>query len=125
MAVMDSLQSEVRVKLAWNQGKLFFMIAGVVAVAVVLVAIAMVLYNNSGAAQLDLSGPGFSGVQNKVKNERNVASFPADGAFDAKAFEDFQKSYDERAANVKAINGFDAEAVNNDAFNITEPHSGL
>lgn len=119
MPLMDEPRTESHVRSLWVHGKLYIMIAGAVVMAVILVSIAMGLYNNSGASQFDLSGPGFKNVQSKVKNERNVASFPADGPLDQQAFNDFEKAFDQRIDNVKGINGYDPAAVSSDAFNLT------
>lgn len=109
---------EQRPKTARN--KLYVLIAGVLAITFVLVGVAMGVYNSSGAAQLDLSGPGFKDVQKDVQEEKDTTSYPANGPFDKAAFNDFKKMYDERVNAVKAINGYDPAAVNNDSFNLAQ-----
>lgn len=107
------------------KNRLTLLITGVIAVTFVLVSVAMTIYNSSGAAQLDLSGPGFKDVQKGVQEEKDVAAYPSSGAFDKAAFDEFTKLYDERVNAIKAVNGFDPAAVNNDSFNLvtTTPNS--
>lgn len=107
------------------KNRLTLLITGVIAVTFVLVSVAMTIYNSSGAAQLDLSGPGFKDVQKGVQEEKDVTAYPGSGAFDKAAFDEFTKLYDERVNAIKATNGFDPAAVNNDSFNLvtTTPNS--
>lgn len=96
--------------------KLYALIGGVIAVAVVLVTIAMAVYNSSGAAQLDLSGPGYVSVRKDLTDESRSTSFTATGELDSAAFDEFESLLKKRKQSIQAINGFDPAAVNNDAF---------
>ena len=100
------------------RNKLYMLIAGVIGISLLLVSVAMGIYNSSGAAQLDLSGPGFKDVQKGVQEEKDTTSYPSDGAFDQEAFDSFREMYDERVDAINAINGYDPAAVNNDSFNL-------
>lgn len=102
------------------RNKLYLLIGGVIVIALLLVTIAMSVYNSSGAAQLDLSGPGFKDVQKSVQEEKDTTSYPANGQFDKASFDSFKKMYDERVHAINAINGYDPAAVNNDSFNLVE-----
>ena len=102
-----------------QSSKLYLMICGVIAISLLLVSVAMAVYNSSGAAQLDLSGPGFKDVQKKVQEEKDTSSYQDSGSLDKAAFDDFRKMYDERMKAVTAINGFDPAAASSDSFNLT------
>ena len=117
MAVAEMAKAAVRPLRGRN--KLYLLIFGVVAIALLLVGIAMGVYNSSGAAQLDLSGPGFKDVQKGVQEDKDVTSYPASGSLDKASFDSFKKMYDERLRAVNAINGYDPAAVSNDTFNLT------
>jgi hypothetical protein len=99
--------------------KLAVLISLVIGVSLILVSVALGIYNSSGAAQLDLSRPGFSSIQKDVKDERNINSYPSNGTFDKKAFDDFKALFSQRTQAVQGINGFDPSAVANDAFRLT------
>lgn len=103
------------------RNKLYLLIGGVIMISILLVGIAMSVYNSSGAAQLDLSGPGFKDVQKGVQEEKDTASYPASGQFNKASFDSFKKMYDERIHAINAINGYDPAAVNNDSFNLVQP----
>lgn len=60
----------------------------------------MALYASSGAAQLDLSRPGYQSVQGKIEQTDNFKSFPATGNVDKKTIEQFQKLYEEQVRQV-------------------------
>lgn len=102
-----------------QSSKLYLMIFGVIAISLLLVSVSMAVYNSSGAAQLDLSGPGFKDVQKKVQEENDSTSYQDSGSLDKTAFDDFRKMYDERMKAVTAINGFDPAAASSDSFNLT------
>lgn len=106
-------------KASWQRNKFTALIAGVVVVSLTLVAIAINIYNSDGAAQLDMSRPGYSSVRSKViKEDEDRVAYPSTGAFDQKSFDDFEKRYKKYADAVHAINGFDPSAVDNDSINL-------
>lgn len=103
----------------WYEGNRFvIMLGGVMAVSLLLVSIAMGLYNTGEAAQLDLSGPRYVDVRDKVVQDSSMTSFPANGVFTQQAFDDFFKAYDENQQAIQQVNGYDPAAVNNDSFNL-------
>lgn len=103
----------------WYRNKFVLLIAGSIGISLVLVTVAVSVYNSNGAAQLDLSRPGFSSVRDKIiKEDKDRAAYPSSGTFDQKAFDDFDLMYQKYSDAVKAINGYDSAAVNNDAINI-------
>lgn len=114
------MQGDVTPIVRLHKNKLYLLICGVIAISLLLVGIAMGVYNSSGAAQLDLSGPGFKDVQRGVQEEKDSVSYPANGEFDKASFDSFKKMYDERVHAINAINGYDPAAVNNDAFNLVQ-----
>lgn len=118
MSPVDDVHSDSALRGWFERNRFTALLAGVIMVSGFLVSIAMSLYNSSGAAQLDLSGPRYADVRDKVVQDETMAAFPASGAFDKKAFEDFMKAYDERAKAIGQVNGYDPAAVNNDAFNL-------
>jgi len=116
-AVVDTW-SDTTLRARFNRNRFIVLLAGVIMISGFLVSIALSLYNSSGAAQLDLSGPRYVDVRDKVVQDKAMATFPASGAFDKQAFDDFLKAYDERAKAIGQVNGYDPAAVNNDAFNL-------
>ena len=118
MNLIDDLRHDATLRNRFERNRFLVMLGGVVLISLVLVSIAMSLYNSSGAAQLDLSGPRYVDVRDKVVDDKSSATFSANGPFDQKTFDDFYKAYDEHATAIGQINGYDPSAVNNDSFNL-------
>lgn len=109
------------IKKSWYQAKLVLFVGGSICVAICLVLISMALYASSGAAQLDLSRPGYQSVQGKIEQTDNFKSFPATGNVDKKTIEQFQKLYEEQVRQVTAVDAFNAEVLGDQALGIDAP----
>lgn len=116
MSILDDLRHDAALQSKLQHSRLYLLLAGVMATSLILVSVAMSVYNSSGAAQIDMSRPGFSSVQNKVKEESNTQTFPASGEFSQQTFKDFYKMYDERVNALESINAYNPEATQNDAY---------
>lgn len=118
MSVIDDLKNDAELLSKWQHSKLYVLLVGVIFVSLILVTVAMNIYNSSGASQIDMSRPGFSSVQKAVKDDNNTTSFPASGQFDQQSFKDFYKMYDERVKALQSINAYNPAAVQDDAYNL-------
>lgn len=118
MSMLDELRQDARLREGWSHNRIYALIVGVVGIALILVSVAMSIYNSSGASQIDMSRPGFSSVQKEVKEDKNTENFPASGQFDEKAFKDFYKLYDERLKAIESINAYDPAATSSDAYTL-------
>ena len=118
MTAMDELRKDSKVRQGWQHSRLYALLVGVIAISLVLVTVAMSIYNSSGANQIDMSRPGFSSVQNKVKEDNLTQAFASSGQFDEKSFKDFYKMYDERISALRSINAYDPAATKNDAYTL-------
>lgn len=105
----------------WYRTQLVVFICGSVAIAVVLVLVSMALYASSGAAQLDLSRPGYQSVQSKVEQTDNFKSFPATGDVDQKTLDQFKKLFDEQVKQVTAVDAFNVNVLNEQSLGIDAP----
>jgi len=93
-----------------------------VSVASLIVAISMALYNGSGAAQLDLSRPGYVSVRSQVrKNDINFKTFSPSGHINKDVINDFQKTFDKEAKTIKAVDAFGGDPLNTDALGLEVP----
>lgn len=72
----------------------------------------MVIYTQSGAAQLDLSRPGYKSVSNQVQVEDSTSTFSASGPVDKETFEEFLKLYDEQSEKAKSVDAFNGDPLN-------------
>lgn len=112
-------------KTAWYKARLPLFIAGSIGIALLLVLVSMALYLSSGAAQLDLSRPGYQSVQNQVEKTETFKGFPATGSIDEKALDQFQKLFDEQAKQVTTVDAFNPEVLSDQALGIDAPAAGM
>lgn len=90
-----------------------------------MVTVAMDLYNTSGAAQLDLSQPRYKDIQRQVTKEEVSTSYPANGPFDATAYNSFRQLYAERAKKVTGVNSFDPTVLSEDTLQLLVPPQSI
>ncbi|HET6746776.1 MAG TPA: hypothetical protein VFH06_01570 [Candidatus Saccharimonadales bacterium] len=105
----------------WEQHKFLLMIGCAVVIALFFVGVALALYASSGAAQLDLSRPGYQSVREQAVRSDNLDSFPASGQLDQQAIDQFRKLYDERAKQATSIDSFGGNVMSDDALSIGSP----
>lgn len=106
----------------WDQHRYLLLIAISIGIAVFLVSISMALYNSSGAAQLDLSRPGYSAVTSQaVKNDSDFANYPNTGTLDKAAIDEFRALYDKQAAQAKAVDAFSGDPLDPAALELNQP----
>lgn len=115
---MDSnnLKHEAAAELSrWQQHRFFTLIFLVIAISMVLVVISMNLYNSSGAAQVDLSLPGYKSIQKRASQDHSETTFSASGTLDADAFAAFDKAYDR---HIKRLEGdtYDARPLSEESL---------
>lgn len=115
---IDELRSEATAMTHWERHRFFVLIAGVILVALFLVSTALSIYNNSGAAQLDLSRPGYQDIRDQAKRDTTSTAFPATGTLDASAFDNFERMYSERAAKVTSVDSFDGNALSEESLQL-------
>lgn len=96
-------------------------ISGSVIIAFLLVLVSMALYNSSGAAQLDLSRPGYQSVQNQVDSKDKFESFPATGAVTDNVLDQFIKLFDRQVKPVSNTDAFSPAALEDQALSIDAP----
>jgi len=108
-------------RVPWFRNKLLHLVLGSVLVAFMLVFASMALYESSGAAQLDLSRPGFKSVQGQVNQNDSFESFSADGTVDQKVISDFQKLYDKQTSRVDSSDVFSSVSLSDAALQIDAP----
>lgn len=104
-----------------QQYRFIGMMVGVILIAMFLVGVAMALYNNSGAAQLDLSRPGYQSVRDQVVSTDDFTSFPASGAIDQQALDQFRSLYEEQSKQATNVDAFGGDVMSDKALSIDAP----
>jgi hypothetical protein len=88
-------------------------------VALVIVAISMAMYNGSGAAQLDLSRPGYKSVRSQAgKDDADFQTFPASGSMSKDVISNFEATYDKQAEKIKTVDAFKGDPLSAEALGI-------
>jgi len=105
----------------WAGHRFGLMVAITVAISLFLVAIALALYASSGAAQLDLSRPGYVSVREKASRSDTLDSFPATGVLDKNALEQFRKLYDQRVQQIGSNESFGGDVMSDASLSIDAP----
>jgi len=103
----------------WYRRELTIFIAGSLIIAFLLVLVSMALYNSSGAAQLDLSRPGYQSVQSEVEPD-TFEGFPSDGPVTRGTLEQFKQLYDTQTKPVTDKNVFSPSALDGKALGIDD-----
>lgn len=96
-------------------------ISGSVSIAFLLVLVGLALYNSSGAAQLDLSRPGYKSVQGQVDRTDTFESFPATGPVTSAVLDQFQNLFDRQVRPVMNTDAFNPAALDDQALGIDAP----
>jgi len=95
-----------------------FMVSSVFA-AIFLVVVSMTIYDKSGAAQLDLSRPGYVTVRaQSITNDNDFKSYSSTGTINQSSINEFKSLYDEQASKAKAVDAFGGDPLSPDALGI-------
>lgn len=113
---MEELRNDAARMTVWQRHRFLLLIAGVITLSFVMVVIGMYIYNTSGAAQVDLSRPGYQSVQKEASRDTTDDSFASTGKLDKDAFDSFDNMYAEHARQVVGVDSFDPRAVDPDTL---------
>lgn len=120
----SKLPQDVAVEPRFSRHKLFLLIVSSIVLALMLVLISMALYASSGAAQLDLSRPGYKAVQDKLGQQSTFESFPATGPVNDQILEQFIKLYDRQIRPVLGDSPFNPESLSDHALGLDSKPEG-
>jgi hypothetical protein len=100
------------------------MIIGAIMIALALVIISMELYNSSGAAQLDLSRPGYKDVRAQVVSNDDFKDYSSSGPIDQAAVNEFVSIYNQQAKKTESVDAFGGDPLSADALGISATSTG-
>ncbi len=106
---------------AWQRHKFMVLVGLTIALSLVLVSVSLWLYNTSGAAQLDLSRPGYQSVRDQVGQDTDFEGYASSGVIDEAALDEFRKLYDEQLERATAVESFGGSVMSNEALGIDAP----
>lgn len=96
----------------WARHRLSLLLILTVIIALVMTVISTIIYNSSGAAQLDLSRPGYLSVSSQVERQDAIDTYSASGSVTKESIEEFIKLYDTQASKAKAVDAFNGDPLN-------------
>ncbi|MFZ2126073.1 MAG: hypothetical protein WAV04_01000 [Candidatus Microsaccharimonas sp.] len=96
----------------WAKHRFMLLIFCTIVLALILTVISVSVYNLSGAAQLDLSRPGYQSVSDQVETNNSIQEYSPFGAVNKTTVDEFTKIYDEQAAKAKAVDAFNGDPLN-------------
>ena len=86
--------------------------------AFILTFVSMALYNSSGAAQLDLSRPGYKDVRSQVVNDDNFQDYSSSGSINQAAINEFVSMYHQQAVKTESVDAFGGDPLSTDALGL-------
>ena len=104
----------------WAQHRFLILIGGTIIISIFLVAVALALYASSGAAQLDLSRPGYVSVRNQAVRSDGFVGFPSTGTIDSAAIDQFRTLYDKQAEQATNVDSFGGNIMSDQALSIDD-----
>lgn len=96
----------------WQKHRYMLLVASVILISMTLASISVIIYNVTGANQLDLSRPGYQAVSSQVDETDNIDEYSAFGPFSVDAGNEFLDLYDEQATKAKAVDAFNGDPLN-------------
>lgn len=105
----------------WQQHRFMVLIIGSILVALLLTAVSMKLYASSGAAQLDLSRPGYEHVVDKKVKSTVFEGYPSSGPINRQTLKEFQDLYNKRADQATKVDSFGGDVMSDATLSIDAP----
>jgi hypothetical protein len=107
-----------------DKHRFFIMIFLAICLAAMLVAVSMALYYSSGAAQLDLSRPGYKDIRSKVDSSDDFQNYPSTGPINQTAINQFEVIFDDQAKKIESVDSFGGDPLSPSALGI-DPTASL
>lgn len=104
-----------------DRHRLSLLLVITVVIAVFMTGVSVFIYNTSGAAQLDLSRPGYQSVSNQVGETDKIDTFSASGPVTADTIKEFMNLYDTQAKKAKAVDAFNGDPLNPEVLEYGTP----
>lgn len=107
---------------SWSQHRFLIMIGSSVAISLFLVGVGLALYSSSGAAQLDLSRPGYATVRSEAtKTADKYDGFSANGPIDQESLKQFRELFDKQSSSATSFDAFANDVLSESALKIDNP----
>lgn len=105
----------------WQQHKFMVLVALTIVISIILTIVSLWLYRTSGAAQLDLSRPGYESVRERASQTDEITSFSASGPLDGQVLDDFRALYDDELKKITELDNFGSDVLSDATLGIDAP----
>jgi|GEM_PF-158856 len=105
----------------WDRHRLSLLLIITVLITIVMTSVSVALYYRSGAAQLDLSRPGYRSVSDKVEQSDKIDTYSGIGPVTTSTIQEFMKLYDAQASKAKAVDAFNGDPLNPEVLEFGTP----
>ena len=117
----EQLIADARNLSPWQRHRFIVLIGLTIVISLFLVGVALALYASSGAAQLDLSRPGYTSVRDKVERTDGFEGFSASGSVDKETLDKFKKLYDSQSEKATNFDSFGGDVMSDKTLSIDPP----
>lgn len=100
--------------------RLIVLVVMSIVAATALVAVALSLYATSGAAQLDLSRPGYEAIRTQAQEDNSYKGFASDGELDDEALAEFDTLYSEKLRELQSVDAFGGNVISTKSLQIDQ-----
>lgn len=119
--IEDQLKAEVKMPVPWHRHRFVALIGGTIVISLFLVGVALALYASSGAAQLDLSRPGYKSVREQAVRSDNFEGIPATGTVTQDTLSQFRSLYNSQAQKATNVDSFGGDPMSDKTLSIDDP----
>jgi hypothetical protein len=117
----EQLVAEASMLSPWQRHRFLVLIGSTIIISLFLVGVALALYATSGAAQLDLSRPGYKSVRSQAVQSDSFSGFQASGSVDKNTIDQFRTLYSQQAEKATNVDSFGGDVMSDKALSIDAP----
>lgn len=117
----EQLIADARNLSPWQRHRFVVLIGLTILVSLFLVSVALALYASSGAAQLDLSRPGYTSVREKAARSDGFEGFSATGPVDKDTLDKFKSLYESQSKKATNFDSFGGDVMSDKTLSIDPP----
>ena len=106
----------------WSKHRLSLLLFMTIFIALIMTSVSVTIYSVSGAAQLDLSRPGYRSVSSQVEKDDITNEFTTTGPINEESIKEFQELYGEQVDKATSIDAFNGDPLNPELLQLA-PHT--
>lgn len=116
----DQLKADAKTPTSWHRHRFVALIGGTIVISLFLVGVALALYASSGAAQLDLSRPGYKSVREQAVRSDTFEGIPATGTVTQDTINQFRSLYSSQAQKATNVDSFGGDPMSDKTLSIDD-----